>query len=321
MGPLVRHLGGYFDYDANDQRTIKHFGTDGRDYQTDVLRRKTRDFIGVSAAAGKPFFAYVAPRAPHLSATPAPRDLHAYDGLRAHRTPSFDELNVSDKPPWIRDLPRLSYAEKAAIDDRHESRIESLQAVDDLVAGVVGRLRDRGVMGNTYVFFSSDNGWHEGEHRVSFGKARPYEESVRVPLLVRGPGVAAGHNAQKLALNTDYLPTLTDLAGAQTPAYTDGRSLGPVLKGNATAWRSAVLLEAHHTPEGGATPASSGIRTSGTKYVEYAGGKRELYFLGHDPYEQWNTYPAAKPSARLVSRLHALRTCAGGGCRAVENGQ
>src|SRR5215211_1717447 len=70
-----------------------------------------------------------------------------------------------------------------------------------------------------------------------------------------------------------------------------------------------------------ATPASSAIRTSGTKYVEYAGGKRELYFLGHDPYELRNKYPAAKPSAGLVSRLHALRTCAGGGCRAAENGQ
>ena len=94
-----------------------------------------------------------------------------------------------------------------------------------------------------------------------------------------------------------------------------------MLQGNATAWRSAVLLEAHHTPEGGATPASSGIHTSGTKYVEYAGGKRELYFLGQDPYELRNKYPAAKASARLVLRLHALRMCAGVGCRAAENGQ
>jgi len=150
-----------------------------------------------------------------------------------------------------------------------------------------------------------------------------------MPLLVRGPGVAAGHQAHKLVLNTDYLPTFTDLAcpsssacNTQNYSYVpDGRSLRPVLKGTAKAWRSAVLLEAHHTPEGGATPASSGIRTSGTKYVEYAGGKRELYFLGHDPYELRNKYPVAKPSARLVFRLHALRTCAGVGCREAENGQ
>ena len=321
--------GGYFRYDANDQGTVRHFGADERDYQTDVLRRETNDFIGASVAAGKPFFAYVALKAPHGPATPAPRDQHEYDNLKAPRLPSFNEQDVSDKPPWIQQLPRLSDSTKAQIDYQAERRAESLQAVDDLVAGVVGKLKDRGVMGNTYVFFTSDNGWHRGEHRIPSKKARPYEEDVRMPLLVRGPGVAAGHQARKLALNTDYLPTFTDLAcpssnpcNTQNWSYVpDGRSLAPVLKGNATPWRSAVLLEAHHTPEGGATPAYSGIRTSGgTKYVEYAGGKKELYYLGRDPYELSNKIPAAKPSAGLVSRLHALKTCAGGGCRTRENG-
>ena len=320
--------GGYFRYDANDQGTIRHFGTKASDYRTDVESRKTRMFIGTSVARGKPFFAYVAPKAPHSPSTPAPRDRHAYDGLKAPRLPSFKEKNISDKPRWIRKLPRLSDAKKAKIDNHAEKRAESLQAVDDLVAGVVGKLTDKRVLGNTYIFFTSDNGWHHGEHRIPAKKARPYEEDVRMPLLVRGPGVAAGHQASKLVLNTDYLPTFTDLAcpssspcNTQNYSYVpDGRSLRPVLKGNATAWRSAVLLEAHHTPEGGATPAYSGIRTSGTKYVEYAGGTRELYFLGHDPYELMNKYPAAKPSARLVSRLHALRTCAGSGCWAAENG-
>jgi N-acetylglucosamine-6-sulfatase len=325
--------GGYFRYDANDQGEIRQFGADARDYQTDVLRRKTIDFIGASVTAGKPFFAYIAVRAPHGPATPAPRDRHEYDNLTAPRPPSFNELDVSDKPPWIRQLPRLSDSKKAKIDNQAEKRAESLQAVDDLVAEVVGKLRDKGVMGNTYVFFTSDNGWHRGEHRIPSKKARPYEEDVRMPLLVRGPGVAAGHQAKKLALNTDYLPTFIDLAcpssspcNTQNYSYVpDGRSLRPVLKGNATTWRSAVLLEAHHTPEGGATPAYSGIRTSGgTKYVEYAGGKRELYSLGHDPYELRNKYPAAKPSVGLVSRLQALKNCGKDGavtCRTAENGQ
>lgn len=322
--------GGYFNYDANDQGTIRHFGTDASDYRTDVERRETRTFINSSVAQGKPFFAYVAPKAPHSPATPAPRDLHEYDGLKAPRLPSFNEQDVSDKPPWIRQLSKLSDSKKAKIDNNAERRAESLQAVDDLVAGVVGKLREKGVMGNTYIFFTSDNGFHYGEHRIPGGKARPYEEDVRMPLLVRGPGVAAGHQAKQLALNTDYLSTFTDLAcSSSNPCNTqnwsyvpDGRSLRPVLKGNATAWRSAVLLEAHHTSEGGPTPASSGIRTSGgTKYVEYAGGKKELYYLGRDHYELRNKYPAAKPSAGLVSRLRALKTCAGEGCRAVENGQ
>src|SRR5215211_4816252 len=99
--------GGYFNYDANDQGTIRHFGTDARDYRTDVESRETRTFIGTSVAQGAPFFAYVAPKAPHSPATPAPRDLHEYDGLKAPRLPAFNEQDVSDKPSWIRQLPRL----------------------------------------------------------------------------------------------------------------------------------------------------------------------------------------------------------------------
>ena len=196
------------------------------------------------------------------------------------------------------------------------------------MAGVVGKLREKGVLSNTYIFFTSDNGWHDGEHRIPAKKARPYEEDVRMPLLVRGPGVAAGHQANKWSSTpttcphsrTLHAPHRARVTPRTTVMFPMDAPLGPCSRGNASAWRSAVLLEAHHTPEGGTPPASSGIRTSGTKYVEYAGGKRELYFLRHDPYELMNKYPAAKPSARLVSRLHALRTCAGVGCREAENG-
>ena len=310
----------YFDYDVNDQGTIRHFGSRNADYQTDVLKRKTQTFISASVTQGKPFFAYVAPLAPHGPAISAPRDRHAYDGLKAPRPPSFNEKDVSDKPPWIRQLPRLSDAERARIDEKHEKRVETLQALDDLVAAVVGKLRDKGVMGNTYVFFTSDNGVFRGEHRIPGDKGRPYEEDVHVPLLVRGPGVAAGHRAQKLVLNTDYLPTFTDLAGARTPGYVDGRSLRPVLKGNTTAWRNAILLEAHRM-ESVSAPSYYGVRTSDKKYLEYAGGKKELYHLGRDPYELRNAYNAARAPSGLASRLHALKTCAGASCRAAENGR
>jgi N-acetylglucosamine-6-sulfatase len=187
-------------------------------------------------------------------------------------------------------------------------------------------------MGKTYVFFTSDNGWAEGEHRRPGGKANPYEEDVHIPLLARGPGVAAGSNTYKLALNTDYLPTFADLAcSSSSPCDTqnwryvpDGRSLLPVLKGNATAWRSAVLLEGHRGPWKHAVPAYAGIRTVGAhkrKYLEYETGERELYYLGTDPHELNNRYPASTPSGGLISRLHALKTCAADSCRAAEDGQ
>jgi N-acetylglucosamine-6-sulfatase len=323
----------YFDYDANDQGTIRHFGTSDSDYVTDVVGEKAKTFISTSAAQGKPFFAYVAPIAPHAPAAPAPRDRHSYDGLKAPRPPSFNEKGVSEKPPWIRTRPRLTPDKIAKINKRHEARVETLQSLDDMVAGIVGKLKDRGVRGNTYVFFTSDNGWAEGEHRRPAGKANPYEEDVRMPLLVRGPGVAAGSNTYKLALNTDYLPTFADLAcSSSSPCDTqnwryvpDGRSLLPVLKGNATTWRSAVLLENHQGPRKHAVPAYAGIRTVGAheerKYLEHETGERELYYLGSDPHELKNRYPATTPSAGLVSRLQALKDCDGEGCQAAEDRQ
>jgi N-acetylglucosamine-6-sulfatase len=314
------HAGGasYYNYKINDDGRIIHYGSTSADYETDVIANHAKTFIGNSAKAGVPFFAFVAPRAPHGPTTPATRDKHAYDGLKVPRRPSFNEKNVADKPPWIRKLPRLSDATKTKIDNRAEKRAETLQALDDLVAGIVGRLNDRRVLSKTYIFFTSDNGWHAGEHRIPQDKWRPYEEDVRVPLLVRGPGVQAGYQAHKLVLDTDYLPTFTTLAGVHTPKYVDGRSLQPVLKGNTTAWRSAILLEAAASY----SPAYRGIRTSdGRKYVEYADGRRELYQLGRDPYELRDYYDPSSPPSTLAKRLKKLRSCAATSCRTAENGQ
>ena len=143
-----------------------------------------------------------------------------------------------------------------------------------------------------------------------------------MPLLVRGPGVAAGSPTYKLALNTDYLPTFTDLAGAQSPPYVDGRSLRPVLDGSVSSWRNAILPEA----AANYSPAYEGIRTISTggaptrKYVEYSGGVKELYNLDTDPYELTSTYNPTTPPSDLVSRLQALKSCAGNTCRTAEDG-
>src|SRR5215204_690482 len=321
----------YYNYDVNDDGTLRHFGTTSSDYSTDVISRKTNTFISSSASLGTPFFAYVAPVAPHAPSTPAPRDVNTFDGEKAPRLPSFNERDVSDKPSWIRQLPRLTSEQIAAIDGRHEKRVRSLQALDDLVKGVVDTLNNAGAMDDTYIFFTSDNGFHHGEHRILNGKWRPYEEDVHMPLLVRGPDplpdevpeVRAGSVTYRPVLNTDYMPTFTDLACSSSTCDTqnwsyvpDGRSLKPVLQGNATAWRSAVLLEAHQGPWTYAAPTSSGIRTVNTstittrKYVEYEGGAREFYNLESDPYELTNKYNATSPPAGLASRLEALKTCA-----------
>jgi arylsulfatase A-like enzyme len=326
----------YFNYDVNDNGTIRHFGTKESAYLTDVLRKQTQSFIDSSVTKSKPFFAYVTPLAPHTPAQPASRHLHTYDGVRAPRLPSFDEAEVEDKPPWIQSLPSLTSAQIAELDKRHEKRVETLQALDDLVEGVVTKLHSSGQLPNTYIVFTSDNGYHSGEHRIIQGKGRPYEEDNHMPLLIRGPGVAAGSSTEELVLNTDYFPTFTELAGIQTPSYVDGRSLQPLLTGTVTNWRSAILLEAHQSKQGGETPTYSGILTnSGSKYIEYEGGVREFYSLGADPCEEeltntnpgadpcelTNIYDPATPPDALVTQLKALKSCAGVACRQAEGGQ
>ena len=190
------------------------------------------------------------------------------------------------------------------------------------MGAVVSTLGEKpGVLSNTYIVFTSDNGWHHGEHRIRSGKARPYEESVRVPLVISGPGVAAGSTTDNLVLNTDYFPTFMELAGAQTqtPSYVDGRSLVPILTGPApSSWRTAILIEGRGSgsdPEIEVDRNYNAVRTSTGKYVEYEGGFRELYNLspGADPNEVTNTYSSADPTvpplSELKARLDALRGC------------
>jgi N-acetylglucosamine-6-sulfatase len=176
-----------------------------------VISAQTNAIISNSVAADKPFFAYVAPIAPYEPSTPAPRHAHAYDGLLGPRLSSFNEQDVSDKPSWIRQLPRLTSSNISAINKRHEKRVESLQAVDDLVEGVVNTLNGptpdgANPLDNTYIFFTSDNGYHHGEHRIPRQKWRPYEEDVHMPLLVRGAGVRAGSRRRSSQQRSQRLP-------------------------------------------------------------------------------------------------------------------
>jgi N-acetylglucosamine-6-sulfatase len=301
----------YFDYKANDQGTVGRFGTASRDYATDVIKSKAVQFVSDSVARGEPFFAYVAPFAPHYPSTPAPRDEHDYDNTQAPRLPSFNEADVSDKPPWIQQLPELGQTKTASMDSRHEDRIETLQAVDDTVGKLVATLRNDGQLANTYIFFTSDNGEFYGEHRITNGKARPYEEAYRIPLLVRGPGVARGDRTAKMALNIDYAPTMLALAGEAQAPYFDGRPLTPLLDGTDPAsWRIGSLIERRASNEGGGTPDSEGIRSENLSYVEYSTGEKELYDLSEDPYELTNEYDPDAPPTGMASRLKALKTCA-----------
>ena len=239
-----------YDYRINENDEVVSYGSKTEDFFTDVLSGQATEFVRQAAPDDKPFFAYVAPTAPHSPAKPAKRHKGAFSSEEVPRPPSYDEEDVSDKPSPFGDLERISEEGISEIDDYYRKRLESMLAVDEMVGSLVEELKAAGELEDTYIFFTYDNGWEQGEHRIRSGKSRPYEESARVPLFVRGPGVAPGSKMENLVLNTDFAPTFANLAGVEFSA--DGRSLVPLLREEApSSWRSAVLLEKLNRKEGG----------------------------------------------------------------------
>jgi len=309
-----------YNYWINENGEVVSYGNGTKDYFTDVLSREATDFVRGAAPEEQPFFLYLAPEAPHAPATPAERHRDAFAGEKAPRPPSFNEEDVSDKPSWISNTDRFSDEETSEIDAYYRERLASMLAVDEMVASLVQELNTAGELDNTYILFTSDNGYLQGEHRLNEQKDRPYEESARVPLFVRGPGVSPGLKVEKLVLNTDLAPTFTELAGVKGGTF-DGRSLLPLFRGeDPSSWRSAVLLEGF---VGKRDRAYGAIRTETHKYVEYYKGDKALYNLEADPYEleslhdEEDTDPALLEN--LKARLDALRSCSGAGCLEAED--
>jgi N-acetylglucosamine-6-sulfatase len=244
--------GNFLSNDLSENGRVASYDPE-RYYLDDLLSKKASDFIGSSAGPAppfyttwRPFFLYLATNAPHQPATPAPRDANAYPDARLPRPPDFDEKDVSDKPEWIRDNPPLSPEQKGYMKDLHRRRLQSMLAVDDMVGNLVKALKEQDALKNTYIFFTSDHGFHLGQHRLGAGKWTSYEEDIRVPLIVRGPGVPEGETRDQMVLGNDLAPTFADLAGAKTPGFVDGRSLVPLLKDHPPPekdWRQRFVVE------------------------------------------------------------------------------
>jgi N-acetylglucosamine-6-sulfatase len=194
---------GYFDYRVDDQGVVRRYGTSPAEYSTDVLGAEALAFVRRALADGVPFFADLALHAPHTPSTPAPRDAGALAGAAAPRDPAFDEADVSDKPAYVRGRKPLDAATRANIDHSYRDMARSLLSVDRTIAAFVDVLTAAGALGTTYIVFASDNGWMMGDHRLAAGKGVPYEEANRVPLYVRGPGVAPGSRIGRIVGNAD----------------------------------------------------------------------------------------------------------------------
>jgi N-acetylglucosamine-6-sulfatase len=309
---------GYYDYAISENGKLIHFGHEPADYSTDVLKNRALRFIKDQAGSATPFFMLITPKAPHgqldkeegvVTAIPSPSYARAFADTKLPTTPAFNEVDVSDKPPNVARRPSLDDAAKNHIEASYRAELQSLQSVDDLVGAVVDELQSTGKLGNTMIIYSSDNGYEYGDHRL-VGKISVYEGSIRVPLVMKGPGIRKNETRSELVNNLDVVATIEAISGVTPGIVPDGRSLIPILLDGRAPWRSAILIE-------GGAKRYSAVRTATRKYVQYVDGFEELYDLVTDPYELENK--AHDPSYVLdIAALRGihdnLKSCLGAGC-------
>ena len=336
---------GFLDHTMNENGRIVTYGTAESDYSTDVYARRAVEIVRRRAPEAAPFLVWLTPFAPHsgrpadpddpprtvgrrlpgaergiATTSPAPRHRDRFAATALPMPPSFNEADVSDKPAYIRNAPSLTAGETAAIREAYQQQLESLLAIDDAVASIVAALEATGELERTLIVFTADNGFMHGQHRRPSGKNLPYEPSIRVPLVMRGPGIPRGVRVSRLVGNIDLAPTIVDAADAQPLRRMDGRSLLPLVADAGAPWRTAVLLERTGPQQPRAAqrnPGFTAVRTARYSWVEYATGERELYDLAADPHQLRSRHADpryAKLRADLARRLAALRRCAGTTC-------
>lgn len=249
----------------------------GSQYYTEYQQDVALDFI---TSAQEPFFLYLSSVAPHQGTEPAPQDAYLFEDY-TWRGPSYNEADISDKPAWLRAENRLTVQERDNLDENVREQLRSLQAVDRMVAEVMGELATRGMLERTVVIFTADNGVHWGEHRVE-AKGLPYEPSIRVPLLITGAGVESSTRDKLVSAIHDVPATVLEAAGVE--GYTQGMGLLREEREESFTSRDRLLLEGYSPPN----PVYAGFVSERFKYVEWATGENELYDLTQDPDELTN---------------------------------
>jgi N-acetylglucosamine-6-sulfatase len=279
-------------------------------YTTDLLTDYVERFIG--GPSDQPFLVYLAHKAIHPnviqqddgSLVPIPGQPGGFVAAERHRgryagRPMPRRANAF-KPPLgkpallrpVEGLPPLG-RDTATTDEEIRGRLEMLLGVDDSLGRILAALERHGVLDDTVVVFTSDHGYFYGEHGLNEERRLAYEETIRIPLLVRYPGrIAANVTRSQMVLSIDLAPTLLELAGVQPGAALQGRSLIPVLERDARDWRSSFLVEYYSDTvfprihEMG----YAAVRTDRHKYIQYRDlqGMDELYDLDADPFEETN---------------------------------
>ncbi|WP_167305762.1 sulfatase family protein [Nocardioides euryhalodurans] len=281
---------------------------------------------------------------PHNPAPASPRERRDQElqrrvaTLRAPRTPDFNEADVSDKPAYVRDLPVMGRQVRDELDAAFRRQVVSLTSIDRYVGDVVDQLRRSRQLRNTYLVFTSDHGYRLGAHRLKRGKNSPYLPDVRVPLGIRGPGIAPGTRVDALAANIDLAPTFAAMAGLTLPYVHDGESLLPLAQGEVPdAWRRYLYLHRGNvspyatSPRGLREPATrmeqatevripyfEGVVSRTHTYVVYETGEEELYDTVADPHQLENLLAPGGPGGAGVRAEMRVALARLAGCVGVE---
>ncbi|KAJ5290722.1 uncharacterized protein N7443_010975 [Penicillium atrosanguineum] len=344
-------------YQRNHDPPVSYEGQ----HTTDVITKKALGFLNDALEGERPFFVTIAPIAPHSNVDPsaietgeitmgAPipleRHQHLFEDVKVPRTKHFNPDEPSGVS-WVRDLPQQNKTVVDYNDYFYRSRLRALQGVDELVDNLVKRLEESDKLDNTYIIYTSDNGFHIGQHRLPPGKTCGYEEDIRVPLFIRGPGIPEGHVQDSVTTHIDLAPTIFDLAGIPPRSDFDGTAIPLTLDFDGLRhehvtvefWGKAVMEGSFSAigPGGSAMIPNNtykSLRLLGEGYNLYysvwCNNEHELYDLSTDPYQLYNLYPhgaqtddgepriLGRSLSQAVNRLDALllvlKSCQGGTC-------
>jgi arylsulfatase A-like enzyme len=281
-------------------------------YETDVFSRIAYEELS-GTPAEQPFYLQLDYTAPHgdfrrpAGPEPAPRDYTLFDGAPySHsREQGFNEGNVNDKPRFIREAPYLSPEEIHTYRVYYDKALASLRAIDDGVKTVLDTLGGEHRLRNTYIIFTSDNGFFYGEHRLTGGKFLAYEPSTHLPLLIRGPGIKPGGSTGELAANIDIAPTVLELAGVKADKSIDGRSLVPFMRDPSLRTRRPILFESfvqtNDVEENGGGPASAPAAVAAGSTGGGAGINQRPAWMDRRDRRQQRQWNRAKANASIVA--------------------
>ncbi|KAI8319258.1 alkaline phosphatase-like protein, partial [Martensiomyces pterosporus] len=239
---------------------------------------------------------------------PAERHKHLFPNAKVPRTPNFNPAK-QDKVGWMKDLPLLTPLQIEEIDHHYRQRLRSLQATDELVDTVIKKLKEKNLLDNTYLVYTTDNGYHLGQHRLFAGKNTPIENDINLPFIIRGPGIPRGQSRTNPGTHSHFPATILDLAKIKRPSNLDATSLFDpkhTESFNVEFWSNQSTEDGKF--EQHSNNAYKALRLISQQhnlyYSVWCTHEHEYYDMKEDPYQMVNKYNTT--DVNVLNRLDAL---------------